>query len=80
MPWGCAAPGCLAPTSPGQLQRALRGATFTGLSRRGKYLVFELRQPGRRAPLILVGHLGMTGRMYLSPAPRAVAQTRGGGS
>jgi formamidopyrimidine-DNA glycosylase len=57
----------LAPTSPGQLQRALRGATFTGLSRRGKYLVFALRQPGSRAPLILVGHLGMTGRMYLTP-------------
>ncbi len=57
----------LAPTSPGQLQRALRGARFAGLSRRGKYLVFELRRPGRRAPLILVGHLGMTGRMYLAP-------------
>ncbi len=57
----------LASTSAGQLQRALRGATFTGLSRRGKYLVFELRVPGRRSPLILVGHLGMTGRMYLAP-------------
>ncbi len=57
----------LTPTSAGQLQRALRGARFTALSRRGKYLVFELRQPGRRAPLILVGHLGMTGRMYLAP-------------
>lgn len=57
----------LAPTSFGQLQRALRGATFTGLARRGKYLVFELRRPGRRAPFSLVGHLGMTGRMYLLP-------------
>ena len=57
----------LAPTSPGQLQRALCGATFTGLSRRGKYLVFELRSPGRHASVILVGHLGMTGRMYLTP-------------
>ena len=57
----------LAPTSIGQLQRALRGARITGLSRRGKYLAFELRQPGCRAPLILVGHLGMTGRMYLTP-------------
>lgn len=57
----------LAPTSASRLQRALRGATFTGLSRRGKYLVFELHQPGQRAPLILVGHLGMTGRMYLTP-------------
>ncbi|MCC6820424.1 MAG: bifunctional DNA-formamidopyrimidine glycosylase/DNA-(apurinic or apyrimidinic site) lyase [Verrucomicrobiota bacterium] len=57
----------LKPTPVGQLQRSLRGARFTGLSRRGKYLVFELRQPGCRAPLILVGHLGMTGRMYLAP-------------
>src|SRR5436190_810086 len=57
----------LAPTSPGQLQRTLRGATFTGLLRRGKYLIFELRPPGGRTPLILVGHLGMTGRMYLTP-------------
>ena len=67
----------LTPTSPGQLQRALRGATFTGLSRRGKYLVFELRCPGRRTPLTLVGHLGMTGRMYLvprrSPLPKHAA-------
>ncbi len=57
----------LSPTSPEQLQRTLRGARFTGLSRRGKYLLFELRLRGRRPPLTLVGHLGMTGRMYLLP-------------
>lgn len=57
----------LTPTSIPQLQRALRGAKFTGLSRRGKYLLFELRLPGRRRPFILAGHLGMTGRMYLLP-------------
>lgn len=57
----------LAPTSIPQLQRTLRGARFAGLSRRGKYLLFELRPPGRRRPFILVGHLGMTGRMYLIP-------------
>lgn len=48
--------------------RALRGAKFCGLARRGKYLVFQLRQTGRAEPVTLVGHLGMTGRMYLLPA------------
>jgi len=57
----------LRPTSPAQLQRALRGATFRRLARRGKYLVFELERPRIRSPLTLVGHLGMTGRMYLLP-------------
>jgi formamidopyrimidine-DNA glycosylase len=57
----------LRPTSPAQLQRALRGARFTGLARRGKYLVFELSQPKVSSPLTLIGHLGMTGRMYLLP-------------
>jgi len=58
----------LLPTSPSQFTRALRGARFTGLSRRGKYLVFTLQRPRRRTPLTLLGHLGMTGRMYLAPA------------
>ena len=49
------------------LSRRLRGEELVAIRRRGKYLVFELRQPGCRAPLILVGHLGMTGRMYLAP-------------
>jgi formamidopyrimidine-DNA glycosylase len=57
----------LRPTSPAQLQRTLRGASFIGLTRRGKYLVFELKRPGVRSTLTLVGHLGMTGRMYLLP-------------
>jgi len=61
-------PKVLAPTMEGELREALQGATFTGLSRRGKYLLFTLRGPGRREPLMLVGHLGMTGRIYLSPA------------
>lgn len=58
------------PTSRVRLQRALRGATFTGLVRRGKYLVFELQRG--RLPLTLVGHLGMTGRMYLLPRAAAL--------
>lgn len=57
----------LRPTRPEEFQRQLRGATFVELSRRAKYLVFRLRA-NNGAILILVGHLGMTGRMYLSPA------------
>jgi formamidopyrimidine-DNA glycosylase len=58
----------IAPTSARQFAHALRGAQFVGLSRRGKYLLFTLRLPGRREPRVLVGHLGMTGRMYLAGA------------
>lgn len=58
----------LRPTSARQLQKALRGSTFIELSRRGKYLLFRLQQRRRGAPLQLLGHLGMTGRMYLAPS------------
>jgi formamidopyrimidine-DNA glycosylase len=51
-----------------KFSRMLRGARFSGLTRRGKYLLFELRTSGRTEPFILAGHLGMTGRMYLAPA------------
>ena len=58
----------LAPASTRNFTQALRGARFYGLARRGKYLVFRLRRAGRAEPLVLVGHLGMTGRMYVLPA------------
>lgn len=58
----------IAPRTRAAFARALQGAKFCGLSRRGKYLVFALQQPGRARPLRLVGHLGMTGRVYLLPA------------
>lgn len=60
-------PRVIRPTSAARLQRALRGATFTRITRRGKYLVFELARAGDSARRTLVGHLGMTGRMYLLP-------------
>jgi len=50
--------------------QTLRGARFDGLSRRGKYLLFTLRPTNGAGPFLLVGHLGMTGRMYLSPRER----------
>jgi formamidopyrimidine-DNA glycosylase len=66
--------------------RTLTGATFADLHRRGKYLIFHLRpaikdQPPQSLRLstlnpqlstILVGHLGMTGRMYLLPRKAAL--------
>lgn len=58
----------LGTVSPDRFMRTLQGAKFTGLSRRGKYLVFRLRAWKRSEPLLMVGHLGMTGRMYLLPA------------
>jgi formamidopyrimidine-DNA glycosylase len=60
------------PTAPAELQRTLIGAKFTGVSRRGKYLLFTFRPRGQRQDLTLLGHLGMTGRMYLAPAREAL--------
>jgi len=45
----------------------LVGAQFVDLARRGKYIAFTLRPPGGEGTLHLLGHLGMTGRMYLQP-------------
>src|SRR5215469_13165130 len=56
----------LGSTSPQKLARVLKGSTFAGVRRRGKFLLFDLAQPPKQ-PLLLLGHLGMTGRMYLSP-------------
>jgi formamidopyrimidine-DNA glycosylase len=67
----------LASTSLRKFHRTLLGAKFTGLSRRGKYLLFQLRAPGRKKPVTLLGHLGMTGRFFLArkndPLPRHAA-------
>jgi formamidopyrimidine-DNA glycosylase len=58
----------LGSASTRNFRQALRGAKFCGVARRGKYLLFTLRRTGRAEPLVLVGHLGMTGRMYVLPA------------
>ena len=67
----------LAPTSLRKFRQVLLGAKFTGLSRRGKYLLFQLRVKRGAEPVILLGHLGMTGRIYLArknePLPRHAA-------
>ncbi len=56
------------PDSPRAFSQKAKGAEFVSLSRRGKYLLFALHQQDRAAQRLLVGHLGMTGRMYLLPA------------
>ena len=56
----------LRPTSAAKLKRALKGATFSKISRRAKFLVFNLSSKDSK-PLVVIGHLGMTGRMYVQP-------------
>ncbi len=56
----------LLPTSPDKFERVLLGAKFSTVTRRGKYLLFALRRAREHRPILLVGHLGMTGRMYVS--------------
>jgi formamidopyrimidine-DNA glycosylase len=64
------------PSSEADLNLALDGARFTGVRRRGKYLLFELAR-GARGKVVLVGHLGMTGRIFVSssvnPLPKHTA-------
>jgi formamidopyrimidine-DNA glycosylase len=62
----------LAPTPVRQFCTSLRGARFTGLRRRGKYVIFTLRNSRFRVPFMMIGHLGMTGRMYLVPKHAAL--------
>jgi formamidopyrimidine-DNA glycosylase len=53
------------PTGHRAFVHALRGARFSSVSRRGKFLLFSLQKGNQQKPLTLVGHLGMIGRMYL---------------
>ncbi len=67
----------LAGISESTFKRWLGGSQFVGLSRRGKYLLFSLRRARNGRPFQMLGHLGMTGRMYLAepdkPRPRHTA-------
>lgn len=60
------------PTAPAKLEKALIGAKFKKLLRRGKYLLFELEPKKSSEPLILLGHLGMTGRMFAASKKEAL--------
>ena len=65
------------PTTIAALQRALRGARIVGVTRRAKYYLIELRQQGQQESSLVVGHLGMTGRVFLAakrqPLPKHAA-------
>jgi formamidopyrimidine-DNA glycosylase len=56
----------LSPTATRKFRRILVGARFTELSRRGKYLLFHLRLNTDGKSFTLLGHLGMTGRMFMA--------------
>lgn len=58
----------LRPNTPKQVTETLVGKRFGPVTRRAKYLLFELREGRGSSPVTLVGHLGMTGRMFLQPA------------
>jgi formamidopyrimidine-DNA glycosylase len=60
---GVKLPKLISPTSPALFNRKLRGATITGVSRRGKYILIELDNDR-----VLVVHLRMTGKFLLLPA------------
>src|SRR5271154_3105731 len=57
----------LRPISLKKFRQTLIGAKFKNLTRRGKYFLFELQSktPGRAVTVL--GHLGMTGKMFLVP-------------
>ena len=55
----------IAPTTEQQLSRKLKGARFVSVDRRAKYLVFTLQRG--RATFTVLGHLGMSGDMYVVP-------------
>jgi len=53
------------PTSRQQLTRRLKSALIFDLTCRGKFLLFHLT--GKQGDTTLLGHLGMTGRMFVQP-------------
>src|SRR5688572_23768486 len=56
----------IAPTTTASFVRRLRGARFLDVTRRGKFIVFKL-QSAEQKEFLLLGHLGMTGRMFVVP-------------
>ena len=69
-------PKVLLPDTPSGMARALVGRRLGEVRRRGKYLLFDLvedattpRHPGATTTR-LIGHLGMTGRMFVQPKDR----------
>src|SRR5439155_4984867 len=55
----------IAPTTEQELSRKLSGARFLSVSRRARYIVFNLNRG--KTSFTLLGHLGMSGDMYVVP-------------
>ncbi len=74
-------PKIIRPTTERELARVLKGAKFKELERRGKYLLFKFRSPALASDIIVLGHLGMTGRMFIvkrgEPHPKHAAVVLG---
>jgi formamidopyrimidine-DNA glycosylase len=70
-------PRILRPTTERELSRVLKGAKFKELERRGKYLLFKFRTKAPPKDVTVLGHLGMTGKMYIlrrgAPLPKHAA-------
>lgn len=63
-------PRLLRPNSPRELASALEGGTLEEVSRRAKCLLFSIRAQSRpnAETFLVLGHLGMTGRMFVQDA------------
>lgn len=60
--------GTIATPRAREFAAQIRGAQVVALTRRGKFLVFHLRAPGRNAPIkFLLVHLRMTGGFSVEP-------------
>ncbi len=70
-------PKVVNPTPTATLRKQLSGSKIIDLSRRGKYLLFAIRPKESKKSVLLLGHLGMTGRMFLQsntvPLPKHAA-------
>ncbi len=76
-------PKVVRPETPDALRAVLQGKVFREVRRRAKYLIFDLETPTRGKDSLLgvtlIGHLGMTGRMFVQskgqPLPKHTAVT-----
>ena len=65
-------PASLRGTSVADLEAAMSGARLREIRRRGKYLLFDFEKEGSLQTVL--GHLGMTGRMYVQDAAKPLAK------
>lgn len=56
------------PLTPESFRDSLRGSLVTGVRRRAKYLLFDLAPSRPELARCLLGHLGMTGRIFIQPS------------